>query len=88
MADINISIQRDMSPEAYVKLKAVVDQLKTNMDTAETDPEYLAYKEAWTVLNKRYSKATELISAAEKREAYKSAQKASKLNGAAQPASA
>ncbi len=83
MADTNISIsvQRDMSPTAYVKLKAAVDQLKQNMDQAETDPEYLAYKEAWKVLNRRYAKATELITAAEQREANRSVQKPSQRNG-------
>lgn len=83
MADnnITISVQRDMSPSAYVKLKGVVEELKKNMDDAETDPEYLAYKEAWNVLNKRYAKATELITAAERREASRSAQKPSQRNG-------
>ena len=87
MAD-NISVERDMSPEAYVKLRGVVDQLKTNMDASETDPEYAAYREAWRVLSKRYSKATELITAAEQRQANKSAQKPSQRNGTAQQASA
>jgi len=64
-----MSTNSTITNEEYIALKTDRDAMKEKMDTAESDFVYQTYKEVWSVFNRRYAKATELVVAAETRDA-------------------
>ena len=55
--------------DEYLAIQNDREAMRQKMENAESEFVYQTYKEVWSVLNRRYAKATELIVAVETRDA-------------------